>query len=100
MSRDGRGAFGAGFERGRAYVYRGTVPGGLGVLLLIPVLLFFVCVVAVVAMSGLVGGLLLPLVLPLIWWRRGRGRAPTDPHCIELNPNDYRTIESDAPPPR
>lgn len=96
MTPDNHGHPGAGHQRQRTFFYRGTVPGGLGGLLLLPALLVFTGVAALVA----VGGLVVPLVLPLIRRKRGGGHDPADPACIELDPRDYRTIDTDSLPRR
>ena len=71
----------------RVYVARGTFPPWL-LLLLAPavIVLFFFSFALLVA-----GGLFAALVLPLVWRRKA---VRSDPSVIELEPSEYRKIES------
>jgi len=83
-------------ERPWAFVYRGTLPPALGVLLLVPIL-FLVLSVAAVALAG---GALAAFVLPLVLGRRARRAA--DDRAITLEPDQYSHIDGDRQqlPPR
>ena len=79
-------------DRPRLHVYRGSLPFWLGLLMLAPLaLLFFVSLLIAGAVLA-IGGLLGMLVLPLFSKHRNRGRA--DRTSIELDPSEYRHIES------
>jgi hypothetical protein len=73
------------------FVYRGTVPPLLAVLMMVPLLLVFLSFAAVLAAGGVIGALVLPLLL-----RRGsRGRH--DPREVELGRDQYRRVDTAAP---
>ena len=76
----------------RVYVYRGTIPSLLGILLVIPVLLAFVSLFAVLLGGAALGALLVPLLAR----RRGR-RIARDGDAIELSPDQYSRIEPSGP---
>ncbi len=83
-------------ERSRTFVYRGTLPPALGLLLLVPILFLFLSVAAV----ALAGGTVAAFVLPLLLGRRARRHA--DDRSITLEPDQYAHIDSDQRqlPPR
>jgi hypothetical protein len=75
------------------YLYRGVLPGWLGLLLLAPLLLVVFSLVLALLAGGTVAALLLPLFL-----RRRFGRAaPPDQRTIELDESQYTRIESSQP---
>ena len=70
-------------------IYRGTLPAGLGLLVLAPALLVFMSVAA----AALAGGTLAALVLPALLRRRGtRG---DDGDAITLDRDQYSRIDAD-----
>ena len=71
----------------RVYVARGRLPAWLLLLLAPAVLLVVFFSFALLAAAGL----LAVAVLPLLWKRRS---AAPDPSVIELDPSDYRRIET------
>ncbi len=83
-------------EGSRAFFYRRTLPPGLALLLLGPVVLLFLSVAAVMV----AGGALAAFVLPLLLGRRARRAA--DGRSITLGPDEYSHIDADQRrlPPR
>jgi hypothetical protein len=79
----------------RVHIVRGHIPAWLALLLVLPAALLFAVSLAIVVAVGLMGALLLPLV----WRRIGRSR-PRDTGCIELDPDDFRTVERSDRLPR
>ena len=82
--------------RTRVRIVHGHIPAWVALLLVLPAALLFAVSLAIVVAAGLVGALLLPLA-----WR-GIGRArPRDAGCIELDPDDFHTVERHdrLPPP-
>jgi len=80
----------------RVYVYRGTLPPALGLLVLAPLALVFLSAAAAL----LAGGTVAALVLPLFF--RGKRLRRTESDAITLEPDQYARVES-APkelPPR
>ena len=75
----------------RVFVYRGTVPPLLALLMVSPLLFIFLSLAAVLVTGGALGALVLPLFL-----RRGSG-AQRNAHEIELDRDQYRRVDSDAP---
>jgi hypothetical protein len=70
----------------RTFVYRGTLPAGLVLLLLAPIL-FLSLAAAVVA-----GGMLAAFVLPL--FLRRSGRRVEDDQSITLRPDQYSRVDA------
>ena len=83
-------------SRPRVFVYRGTLPPALGLLLLAPLAFLFLSFAAVL----LTGGALATLVLPI--FLRSRRSQPADDHSIELDRSEYAHVEPRAPqlPPK
>jgi hypothetical protein len=69
-------------------IVRSHIPAWLALLLVLPAALLFAVSLAIVVAVGLIGALLLPLV----WRRIGRARS-RDAGCIELDPDDFHTVE-------
>jgi hypothetical protein len=82
--------------RTRVRIVRSRIPAWLALLLVLPAALLFAVSLAIVVAAGLIGA----LVLPLAWRRIGRAR-PRDAGCIELDPDDFHTVERGdrLPPP-
>jgi hypothetical protein len=78
-------------NRPHLFVYHGTVPPALALLLVVPLLFFLLSFAAL----ALVGGALAAFVLPLFLRKRRLHRTDTD--CITLERDQYSRIESDAP---
>jgi len=74
--------------RGRVRIVRSRVPAWLALLLALPAALLFVLSLAVVVAAGLIGALLLPLA-----WRRFEKARRRDAEYIELDPEDFHTVE-------
>jgi len=74
----------------RVYTYRGTWPPLLGVLLIIPALLAFVSIFAVLLAGGALAAILLPFLA-----RRYHPPIKQDSKTIELRPDQYSRIDSD-----
>jgi hypothetical protein len=77
-------------------IVRGHIPAWLALALVVPAALLFAVSLAIVVAAGLIGALLLPLA-----WRRLNKARPGDGDCIELDPNDFHTVErrDRLPPP-
>jgi hypothetical protein len=73
------------------YVYRGTVPPLLGILLVIPLLLAFVSLFAVLLAGGALATVLVPLLV-----RRRVSRLARDGNTIELAPDQYSRVDSET----
>jgi len=78
-------------EGPRVFAYRGILPGGLGLLLLAPLLLVMLPLALGVLASGTVGAMLLARFM------RGRVGTPQDPGAIELRCDQYTRVDD---PPR
>jgi len=78
-------------ERSRQFVYRGTLPPALALLLIFPFLFLFLSFAAV----ALVGGAAAALFLPLVFGRRRR-TPQQDPDCITLEQDQYSRVDPDA----
>ena len=76
-------------EGTHTFVYRGTLPAGLGLLLLAPLLLVFLSVAA----AALAGGTLAAFVLPM-FLRRRTGRED-DAGAITLDRDQYSRVDAD-----
>ena len=75
----------------RIFLWRGTVPALLALLVMAPLLFVFLSVAAMLVAGGVLGALVLP-------WFLGRGaRGPRDTREIELGRDQYRRVDSDAP---
>jgi len=83
-------------SRPHVFVYRGTLPPALGLLLLAPFAFLFLSFAAVL----LAGGALATLVLPIFLRRRLSRKA--DDQYIELKRDEYARVEPTAPqlPPK
>jgi hypothetical protein len=80
-------------SRPRMVVYRGAVPLWLVLLLLAPLgLVFLTSLVLAIAVVG-AGAALAALVLPRVW----RRPHPEAPNTIELDPSQYRHIDTRRP---
>ena len=73
----------------RVFVYRGTVPPLLGLLLLAPLLLVFLSLAAALVAGGTVAAVVLP------WFLRGRFGKPRETDCIELERDQYSRVDSE-----
>ena len=81
-------------RRSRVYVYRGTLPLWLVLALVAPLgLLFLTSLVLAVAIAGS-GAALAALVLPRFWRRPVDRRGADAGDTIELDPSQYRRVES------
>jgi hypothetical protein len=83
-------------EGPRAFVYQGTVPPLLGLLLLAPMLLVFLSLAAAMVAGGTVAAVVLPWAL-----RRSFGK-PQATNSIELSRDQYTRVDSAPrrlPPP-
>ncbi len=85
-------------ERPPVPVYRGTIPLWLVLAVVAPLgLVFLTSLVLAVAIIG-IGATLAALLLPLFWKRPAVDkRAPDAANTIELDPSQYRHIESRPP---
>jgi hypothetical protein len=72
----------------RVYRFRGVLPSLAGLLLLLPLLLVFASLAAVLVAGGLFAAVVLPLFLR---WRLPR--PARDPREIELTPNQYTHVD-------
>jgi hypothetical protein len=84
-------------ERPRVFVYQGTLPPALALLLVAPLLFVFLSFAAMLLAGGTVAALFLPLFL------RGRLRRPQhDTDVITLDRDQYSHVDRDTPklPPR
>jgi hypothetical protein len=84
-------------ERPRVFVYQGTLPPALLLLLVAPLLFVFLSFAAMLLAGGTVAALFLPLFL------RGRLRRPqNETDVITLERDQYARVDQDAPklPPR
>jgi hypothetical protein len=84
-------------KKPHVFVYHGTLPPALALLLVAPVLFVFLSFAAVL----LAGGTLAALGLPLLLRRRLR-RADAESDAITLERDQYSRVDPDAPklPPR
>lgn len=71
----------------RVFVYRGTLPPVLGLLLLAPLLLIFLSVAAALVAGGTVAAVVLP------WLFRSRAGKPRHADSIELRPDQYSHVD-------
>ncbi len=80
----------------RTFVYRGTVPPLLALLLIAPLLLVFLSLAAAVLAGGTVAALVLP------WFLRNRFNKRRNADCIELPRDQYARVDREPPrlPPR
>jgi hypothetical protein len=80
----------------RIFVYRGTLPPALALLLLAPLLFLFLSVAAVLLAGGALAAVLLPVFL------RGRRLPKRDADCITLERDEYARVDPKAPqlPPK
>ena len=79
------------------YVYRGTVPLWLVLAVVAPLgLVFLTSLVLAVALVA-IGAALAGLVLPRFWKRPEVDQPAADAKTIELDPSQYRHIESRQP---
>lgn len=77
-------------SRSRAFVYRGTLPPALGLLLLAPFAFLLLSFAAMLVAGGALATLILPIFL------RRRRVAKSDDHSIELEPDEYARVEPTA----
>jgi hypothetical protein len=75
----------------RVFLYRGTLPPALGLLLIAPLLFVFLSLAAV----ALAGGTLAAVFLPLLLRRRKNPRH--DAECITLDRSQYTHVDRDRP---
>jgi TRAP-type mannitol/chloroaromatic compound transport system permease large subunit len=75
-------------SRTHVRIVRGYIPAWLALVLVVPAALLFAVSLAIVVAVGLIGALLLPLA-----WRRLDRARPRDADCIELDPDDFHTVE-------
>ncbi len=76
-------------EDTRTFVYRGTLPAGLGLLVLAPAALLLLSVAAAAVVGGTAAALVLPMFL-----RRRSGRQD-DPGTITLDHDQYSRVDAD-----
>lgn len=76
----------------RVFHYHGTLPPGLALLLVAPLLLVFLSFAAVLMAGGAVAAFVLPLFL-----RRRLRRPEQDPDVITLERDQFSRLERDAP---
>lgn len=76
-------------ENSRTFVYRGTLPAGLGLLVLAPAVLVFLSVAAAAVVGGTAAALVLPMFL-----RRRSGRQD-DAGTITLDHDQYSRVDPD-----
>jgi hypothetical protein len=69
-------------------VFQYRLPPWLGLLLLVPLGLFFFSIIVVIALAGFTAALILPFFL-----RRAIRKAQPGEDAIELRPEDYRRID-------
>jgi hypothetical protein len=75
----------------RVFLYRGTLPPVLGLLLIAPLLFVFLSVAAVALAGGTLAAVFLPLLL------RRRHNPGRDAECITLDRDQYTRIDRDRP---
>ena len=73
----------------RTFVYQGTVPPLLGLLLIAPLLLVFLSLAAALVAGGTVAAVVLP------WFFRSRFGKPPETDSIELSRDQYSRVDSE-----
>ncbi len=73
----------------RTFVYQGTLPPLLGLLLIAPLLLVFLSLAVVLVAGGTVAAVALP------WFLRHRFGKPQGADCIELERDQYSRVDGE-----